>query len=90
MVIDVVFYGGLKAVCGTRAAQIDLDSAPPPTVAAALARLTERFEGLAGRLERVAVAVGDELVDRDHVLREGDELCLLPPVSGGAARFSHE
>lgn len=33
----------------------------------------------------VAVAVNREYVSADHVLRNGDEVALLPPVSGGAA-----
>jgi molybdopterin synthase catalytic subunit/molybdopterin converting factor small subunit len=31
-----------------------------------------------------AVAVNQEYASPDHVLREGDEVALLPPVSGGA------
>jgi molybdopterin converting factor small subunit len=30
-----------------------------------------------------AIAVGDEIVARDYVLRAGDEVAVLPPVSGG-------
>jgi len=34
----------------------------------------------------IAVGVNAEYVPASHVLREGDEVALLPPVSGGAAR----
>lgn len=34
-------------------------------------------------LSRCAFAVGDTIVPRSHVLRDGDELAVLPPVSGG-------
>ena len=37
------------------------------------------FEG-AGRL---VVAVNGEYVPMDHVLADGDEVALIPPVSGG-------
>ena len=30
------------------------------------------------------VAVNQEYVDRAHTLEEGDEVALIPPVSGGA------
>jgi MoaE-MoaD fusion protein len=33
----------------------------------------------------LAVAVNREYVSADHALRDGDEVALLPPVSGGAA-----
>jgi molybdopterin converting factor subunit 1 len=32
----------------------------------------------------VTFAVNREYVDRDHVLAEGDEVAVIPPVSGGA------
>lgn len=43
----------------------------------------------------IAVAVNHEYVSGGHALREGDEVALLPPVSGGAAeapdvRIVHE
>lgn len=34
----------------------------------------------------IAVAVNREYVDRSHPLADGDELALLPPVSGGASQ----
>jgi molybdopterin synthase catalytic subunit len=44
--------------------------------------LLARYEGQAFR--SVAVAVNQEYAHPDRVLREGDEVALLPPVSGGA------
>jgi len=35
---------------------------------------------------RAAYSVNQELVDGDHVLRDGDEVAFLPPVSGGAGQ----
>lgn len=78
--VRVRFFGRLKetAGAGTRELRLPGDGA---TVADAVARLRE-----AGALEdpdRVAYSVGDVLVDADHPLEDGDELGLLPPVSGG-------
>ena len=36
------------------------------------------------RWTSIAVAVNQEYVQRSAVLREGDEVALLPPVSGGS------
>ncbi len=38
---------------------------------------------LAGLERAVMVMVNEEYVDPDHPLREGDEVALIPPVSGG-------
>ena len=81
MQIQVVFYGGLKERCGRRTASVELEA--PASVRDALEVLVETFPPLSGRLERIALAVDDELVDADRPLEDGDELCLLPPVSGG-------
>jgi sulfur-carrier protein len=35
---------------------------------------------------RVAIAVNSEYTDQDHRLRDGDEVALIPPVSGGRSR----
>jgi molybdopterin synthase catalytic subunit len=35
-------------------------------------------------LPALMIMVNQEYASRDHVLREGDELALIPPVSGGA------
>jgi len=38
---------------------------------------------MARELERCAFAIGTTLVARSHLLSEGDEVAVLPPVSGG-------
>jgi len=52
------------------------------TVAALLDRL--RAQKSAPALRGIAVSVNAEYATGEHVLREGDEVGLLPPVSGGA------
>lgn len=41
---------------------------------------------LADIWDSIAVAVNREYVDRSHPLADGDELALLPPVSGGSSQ----
>jgi MoaE-MoaD fusion protein len=48
-----------------------------------LKRLRERFPALAPRLDSAAVAVNLAYVARDRALAAGDEVALIPPVSGG-------
>ena len=49
-------------------------------------RCTEGHERLPGMWGSVLVAVNGEFAGRDTVLRAGDEVTFLPPVSGGSAR----
>jgi len=45
--------------------------------------LARRHPSLAALLPALALAVGGAIVPREHVLADGDEIALLPPVSGG-------
>lgn len=82
MQITVTFYGGLKQRLGEREIELELPRTDA-TVEHALNRLVELYPQLDGRLERIAVAVGDSIVSISHPVEDGDDLALLPPVSGG-------
>lgn len=47
-------------------------------------RLAERHPRLRGACSNLAFAVNAEYVDATHRLHEGDEVALIPPVSGGS------
>ena len=55
------------------------------TVADLLASMAVRHSGPAAALRGIAVSVNAEYAQSAHVLRDGDEVGLLPPVSGGSA-----
>ena len=71
MKLHLVFYGGLKQDVGAKTQTLDL------------ARDSLTVQELGERLPTVAFVVGDEIVDPDYRLRDGDQAALLPPVSGG-------
>lgn len=82
MVVQVRLFAVFKELAG--AATLDLELAEQATVDDALAAL--RANGaLAGAVERMSVvlAVNREYAAGDQVLKPGDELALIPPVSGG-------
>lgn len=66
-----------------KAGSVDLELADRSTVAEAFARLSELHPAIAVYLPRVSAAVNREYVRSEHVLQDGDELALIPPVSGG-------
>jgi molybdopterin converting factor subunit 1 len=53
------------------------------TVGDALDALAGRHEGFGGLRGRCQTAVNQTMVRADEVLRDGDELALIPPVAGG-------
>lgn len=63
---------------------LDLELPEGATVDAAWAAVVDRHPPLAPYRPYTLFAVGHDYVAGEHPLRAGDELCLFPPVSGGA------
>jgi molybdopterin synthase catalytic subunit len=80
MQVRVLCFGVLKDWLGPDAVAIELPQGA--TVAELLDRLRSRHP--AAVLRGIAVSVNAEYAAAAQVLREGDEVGLLPPVSGGA------
>jgi len=87
--VDVRLFAMLRERAGTGELQLRL--APGSTVADALTRLGGQEPGLGELLDRLPLttAVNREYVPAATVLQAGDELALIPPVSGGAAAIVH-
>jgi molybdopterin converting factor subunit 1 len=77
MRVRVLYFGVLKDLFG-EAADVGL-----PEGADVAALLTQHRDLAKVSLESIAVAVNREYAKADTVLHEGDEVALLPPVSGG-------
>jgi MoaE-MoaD fusion protein len=82
MRVSVRLFSTLRREAGCSELELDLDDGA--TVDDAIARLSAR-PGLGPLLERIPVgaAVNREYAPRDRRLAAGDELALIPPVSGG-------
>jgi molybdopterin converting factor small subunit len=80
MRIEVGFWGVTRRLAGTDVLALELPEGA--TVAVAVERLATHGE-LSEALDRCAFAIGSTLVARSHVLDDGDQLAVLPPVSGG-------
>jgi molybdopterin synthase catalytic subunit len=86
MQVQVLPFGVLKDWLGSSAATVELPEGA--TVAELLGKLSagQAAPQPAQLLRGIAVSVNAEFATTSQVLREGDEVGLLPPVSGGAAR----
>jgi molybdopterin converting factor subunit 1 len=79
MRIRVLYFGVLKELAGHGDAMMEVAEGLP------VGDLVEIHRGLvkAAIWDSVAVAVNQEYARAGQVLRAGDEVALLPPVSGG-------
>ena len=82
MRVNVKLFAVLRERAGVSDIALDLNDGD--TVAAAARALGERVPAIGAMLSRVAFAVNREYAAATTLLRDGDELAAIPPVSGGA------
>ena len=83
MRIRLLSFGPLKAALPPGGAWLEF--AQQPRVSDLIRTLVDRGTFTASALHSVAVAVNHEYAAPDHTLADGDEVAILPPVSGGAS-----
>ncbi|MCU1320008.1 MAG: molybdopterin converting factor, subunit 1 [Edaphobacter sp.] len=83
MRVQVLYFGILKDAFGGESEVVEL--AQGASVADLIKIYREREVGRAGVWDSIAVAVNQEYAQAGDVLQEGDEVALLPPVSGGCS-----
>jgi len=81
MRVKVLAFASLAQRLGEREMVVELPDGA--TVADALADVESRHTALREARVGLSTAVNLAYVRADHVLRDGDELALIPPVSGG-------
>jgi molybdopterin synthase catalytic subunit len=83
--IDVLYFAGARDAAGTGRETL---AEVPATVAALRAVIAARHPALARVLPRCRLAVDEEFAADETPLRDGAEVAIVPPVSGGGARFA--
>lgn len=82
MHIQVLYFAFFRERLGMDAQELALDEGA--TVKEALELLAQMHPCIASMQGRYRAACNQEMVDLQEVLRDGDELALIPPVAGGA------
>ncbi len=82
MQVRVRLFAGLRQRAGADEVQLELPEGA--SVGEALARMHDLTAGIP-----VVMAVNHEYADVDQRLGSGDELALIPPVSGGSVGLAH-
>ncbi|HYM14095.1 MAG TPA: MoaD/ThiS family protein [Dehalococcoidia bacterium] len=79
--VSIRLYAGLQAMIGSR--DIEMQLPARATVAQLRDRLAEQYPIVQAFMPMLVCAVDEEYVPPEHVLRDGDHVALIPPVSGG-------
>ncbi len=81
--MSVLYFAALRDLAGVAEERVVLPSARPASVSVLLSSLEREHEALRGRLGSVRVAVNEEFAPVSTILRGGEVVALIPPVSGG-------
>lgn len=84
MQVSLLAFGILRDLLGKNAGPVELPAGA--TVRDLLERCREMIPEKSAPWDSIAVAVNREYVPATHRLADGDEVALLPPVSGGSGK----
>ena len=82
MRLHLKLFASFREAAGAR--ELDWEIAHPSRVEDLLNELRAHYPALASTLDQGMVALNHEYVSHDAALSDGDEVGLIPPVSGGA------
>jgi molybdopterin converting factor subunit 1 len=83
MQVRVLFFGILKELAAKSKDRLELPEGA--SVRDVLEHYASRMPTIRGSLSSLAVAVNKEYAGAETLLKDNDEVALLPPVSGGSA-----
>jgi MoaD family protein len=81
MKIHVQFYAHLRDLVGIR--ELDVDLSEGATVRELLDQIYAKQPALRSQDKSILIGAGVEFVDRNHKLKPGEEIAIMPPVQGG-------
>ncbi len=79
--MNVLYFAQARDAAGTGREAITLSN--PATIEGLLSEASKQHPRLARMARSIRVAVNSELVEARTKLHDGDEVALLPPVTGG-------
>jgi molybdopterin converting factor subunit 1 len=79
--ISILYFATVKDATGIRMESIDISN--DTTIREMLSKISIIYPKLKHILNNIQISVNYRIVDLNTVLKEGDEVALLPPISGG-------
>jgi len=80
MKVKILAFGIAKDIVGARKGEMDFTE--EATIAQVKDALTARFPKFEA-LRKFSIAVNEAYEEDNYTIKEGDELAIIPPVSGG-------
>jgi len=80
MKVNILAFGIAKDIVGGKAGEMDFSE--DATISEVKQALTEKYPSFE-QLAKFSIAVNESYQDDHYVIKEGDELVIIPPVSGG-------
>lgn len=81
MKVRVLFFASVRDLTGMD--MLDVELTESATISELRSFLTTKFPAIGSMETKIAVALNEEYVLGDAKLKNGDEIALIPPVSGG-------
>lgn len=81
--VQVLLFSVIREQAGVDSATLPLDPGEAVSAGALLERLAIAYPAIRPMLPLARIAVNREYVPREHIVRAGDEVALITPVSGG-------
>jgi len=79
--IEVMFFAGAREAVGTQRLEVPLSDGA--TIAGLIGHLTDQYPAFARVAATAQTAVNEEYASASYLLEDGDEVAVIPPVSGG-------
>jgi molybdopterin converting factor small subunit len=81
MHVDVKLFAGLQGLVGHKEMRVEVPAGA--TADDLRERIVSEYPVLESFMGTLVLAVGEEIVPAEHVLREGERVELIPPIAGG-------
>jgi molybdopterin converting factor subunit 1 len=81
MTVNVKLFAILRERSGSKELSVELPDGS--SAQAAVVELVKQLPAIADLVPQAAVAINQQYANRHATLQDGDELALIPPVSGG-------
>lgn len=80
MKVRILAFGIAKDIVGGKAGEMEFSE--DATITQVKEALTEKYPDF-DKLAKFSIAVNESYQEDSYVIKEGDELVIIPPVSGG-------